>query len=234
MRVLLQPAFVLHSRLYRNTSLLIEAFTRDYGRVGLLAKGVRNSRLADRGLLQAFNGLLLSYSGRGELMTLTAVENEGCFLRLSGKALYCGMYLNELLLKLLPRHDPHEGLFDCYHKSLQALVADSMRPEPVLRRFELQLLAELGYALSLQSTADTFEQIQPEKKYYYDPERGPLLNNAVSSFPVPYISGRCLIDLQNEVFDDTACMREMKLLIRYVLAHYMGGKPLKSRELFKV
>ena len=149
-----EPAFVLHAYPFRETSLIVEAFSRNFGRVALVAKGARRPKSSLRGLLLAFQPLLLSWTGKAELRTLTRAEWQGGQPPLPGLALICGFYLNELLLKLLPREDPHERLFDYYQ---QALLALAREPEPavVLRRFELLLLTELGYALLLEREADS-------------------------------------------------------------------------------
>lgn len=231
MRVLLQPAFVLHQRPYRNTSLLLDVFTRDYGRLGIVAKGVRQRANADRALLQPFNNVLVSYSGRGELMTLTSVERQAQLGELKAKALFSGLYMNELLLRLLHRNDPHDMLFDFYRRSLLELAASPDRVEPVLRQFERNLLMELGYGLSLEQEA-TGRPVSPDEVYYYDIERGPLLAEQAPAAAQPRVSGRCLLALATGSFDDPETGKEMKFLMRHVLAHHLNGRPLKSRELF--
>ena len=145
-----EPAFVLHAYPYRETSLIVEAFTPNYGRVGMVARGARRPRSETRGLLQAFQPLTLSWAGTGELKTLMKAEWRGGMPLPGGSALLAGFYVNELLMKLLPREDAHPALFDEYAAALAALTE---RPVPaeqaaVLRRFEVRLLAELGYALA--------------------------------------------------------------------------------------
>jgi recombinational DNA repair protein (RecF pathway) len=141
-----QPAFVLHTYPYRETSVIVEAFTAEYGRVAVVARGARRPRSDLRGVLQAFQPLLLSWSGQAELKTLVKAEWRGGLPRIGGSALLCGFYLNELLLKLLAREDPHPRVYASYEAALAELAAGS-EEAPVLRRFELLLLAELGYAL---------------------------------------------------------------------------------------
>src|SRR5437762_9356107 len=143
-----QPAFVLHAHPYRETSLIVEALTADYGRVALVARGAKRPRSELRGILQAFQPLTLSWSGSGEIKTLTRAEWRGGLPLVTGSALLCGFYLNELVLKLVPREDPHARLYDEYESAL-AELANGAEQAPVLRRFELRLLAELGYALAL-------------------------------------------------------------------------------------
>lgn len=231
-RILLQPAFVLHQRPYRNTSLLLDVFTRDHGRLGLVAKGVRQRANADRALLQPFNNVLVSYSGRGELMTLTAVERQAQLGELKAKALFSGLYMNELLLCLLHRNDPHDALFDFYRRSLFELAASPEKVEPVLRRFERNLLTELGYGLLLEQEAGTGKPVLPDQLYYYDMERGPVAASRAPAAAQPRVNGRCLLALAAGDFDDPETGKEMKILMRHVLAHHLNGRPLKSRELF--
>src|SRR6476659_1049899 len=152
-----EPAFVLHAYPYNETSVIVEAFTEAAGRVPMVAKGARRPRSELRGLLQAFQPLTLSWAGTGELKTLVKAEWRGGLPLPGGAALLCGFYLNELLLKLLPREDPHPGLFDAYEEALHALTREESpgAQAVVLRRFELRLLAELGYAVALTKEADT-------------------------------------------------------------------------------
>src|SRR5437899_2499222 len=167
-----QPAFVLHAYPYRETSLIVEAFTPDFGRVALVARGAKRPRSELRGLLQGFQPLLLSWSGQQELKTLQKAEWRGGLPRLRGAALLCGFYLNELLLKLLPREDAHPRLYAIYEAALAELAAGAEQA-PLLRRFELQLLSELGYALPLTTETDTGAAIDPAASYHYAFDRGP-------------------------------------------------------------
>lgn len=232
-RVQLQPAFVLHRRAYRDTSLLLDIFTRDYGRLGVVAKGARQRNNADKGLLQPFNPVLIGCSGRGELLTLTGVERGAGHGILKAHALFAGLYMNELLSRLLHRGDPHEMLFDAYADSLENLAAvGSHSLEPILRQFELQLLLELGYGLSLTHEIISGNALSPAQTYYYDIERGPVAANHAPAEAQPRVSGRCLLALAAGEFGDAELWPEMKLLMRFVLTHHMNGRPVKSRELY--
>src|SRR5437763_16220263 len=181
-----QPAFVLHAYPYRETSLIVEAFTPDFGRVALVARGAKRPRSELRGLLQGFQPLLLSWSGQQELKTLLKAEWRGGLPRVGGGALLCGFYLNELLLKLLPREDPHPELFRHYGNALARLAATADHA-PVLRQFEVELLAALGYALPLEREADTGRRIDPAARYYYAFERGPCVNAAEPGARYPQV-----------------------------------------------
>src|SRR5215470_11048808 len=189
-----QPAFVLHTYPYRETSVIVEAFTSEYGRVAVVARGARRPRSELRGLLQAFQPLLLSWSGQQELKTLLRAEWRGGLPRVGGSALLCGFYLNELLLKLLPREDPHPKLFEQYEAALSRL-ASGAEQAPVLRAFELQLLAELGYALPLTHEVDTGRPVDPEGRYYYAFERGPRTVAAEPGRRYPQVRGATLLAL---------------------------------------
>ena len=230
-----QAAFVLHSRPYRETSLVVEAITRDYGRIALVAKGVRRPRSAMRGVLMAFQPLEMTWSGKGEVVTLHHAEWQGGQPLLQGRALLCGYYLNELLLNLLPREDAHEHVFDHYGKTLVALTA-STHPDAAffsacLRSFEKRLLGELGYGLTL--THDTSgEIIDPQNRYLYEIESGPRIV-ADSSAAAGTISGKTLLDMDAESFGDPVSLAESKQLMRSLMAFYLNGRQLHSRRLFE-
>lgn len=224
-----QPVFVLHSHPFRETSLIVEAFSRDFGRVALLARGARRPRAALRGLLLAFQPLEVGWAGKGEVLTLMKAEWQGGQPLLGGKALLCGYYLNELLLNLLPREDAHERLFAIYAETLRCF-ADGVR-EADLRRFEKALLQELGYGLTLETDASG-QPIDPAIRYRYEIERGPVRIGAAEVAKLA-ISGRALIDLAAGRFDDPRTLIEVKLLMRALIAHQLGGEVLATRKIFK-
>ncbi len=230
MRVLLQPAFVLHRRPYRDTSLLLEVFSQDHGRVGLVARGAAGSRSRLKGLLQPFASLLLSWVGTGELATLTAAEEAGLPAPLPPHRVLAGLYVNELLVRLLPRLDPHSGLFAAY-PLLLAELATAVGEEPPLRRFEKRLLEELGYGLTLDCEAASGASIVAEERYCYVLDRGPLTAGSAEG-GVP-ISGRGLLALRDGILNDPAVLREVKRLTRAALAVQLRGRALKTRELYR-
>ena len=168
-----QEAYVLHAYPYRETSLLLEVYTRVAGRVTLVARGARRPRSAMRGVLLSFQPVQLGWYGKGEVRTLTRAEWIGGQPLLQGEALLCGFYLNELLLRLLPREDPHEVLFERYGEALRGL-ASGAATGPILRAFEKALLREIGYALVLERDGASGLGIDAAKTYTYDPERGPI------------------------------------------------------------
>jgi DNA repair protein RecO (recombination protein O) len=229
-----QPAYVLHSYAYRETSLIVEAFAAEYGRVAMVARGARRPRSELHGLLQGFQPLLLSWSGQHELKTLQKAEWRGGLPRLSGSALLCGFYLNELVLKLLPREDAHPALYAIYEQALMELATDGEQA-PVLRRFELELLTELGYALPLAADADTGAAIDPAASYHYAFDRGPQrAGGNVVAEPgrgLPLVRGRTLIALAERRFPDADTAGEAKRLMRAVLDHYLEQRGIESRRM---
>lgn len=224
----LQPGYLLHQRDYRDTSLLLEVFTREHGRLGLVARGARAPKSRMRGLLQPFQPLLLSWGGRGELGTLTAVEAAGPAQRLSGTALYSGFYLSELLMRLLQRHDPHPELFAAYAEALQGLQHEAQRP---LRLFEKHLLDALGYGLLLDHEADSGEPVSAEAEYVYALESGPQRCSPAAVCGLR-LSGRSLLSLAAEELADAQSLADSKRLLRAALDLYLGGRELKTREVF--
>ena len=229
MRVADEPAFVLHHHVYGETSLLLEILSRQHGRLGLIAKGARRPKSVLRATLIPFQLLAVNFSGRGELPTLSNAEPLAPAAPLAGEALYCGLYLNELLMRLLHRHDPHERLFQSYAKALQDL-AKNTNLESALRLFEKRLLDEIGYGLVLDHSVDNGLPVQAEAHYRYLPERGPVAAE-ISDDGVP-VSGHCLLALAREQLDDESVRHEAKRLLRALLARQLGTRPVFSRRLF--
>jgi len=224
-----QPAFVLHLHPYSETSLIADVFSRDYGRVALLARGARRPRSAVRGVLMAFQPLELGWFGGGEVKTLARAEWVGGQPLLAGRCLMLGYYLNELLLRLLAREDAHDTLYEAYAAALRAL-AQGAADAPELRRFEKKLLKELGYGLTLDVDVDSGEAIRPEQDYQYLIERGPV--RKVGAGETASISGKTLLDMAADDYADPRTRAESKWLMRQLIAHYLGGKPLQSRRVF--
>lgn len=230
MRVELEPAYVLHARPYRETSLLLELFTVGHGRVGLVGRGARGQRSALRGQLRPFQPLLVSWTGRGELGTLTGAEATAAARLTTGRLLAGGLYLNELLVRLLARNDPHPALFDSYAETLEALGRGAS-PEPSLRVFEKRLLAELGYALVLDRDSEG-SVLRPNVLYHYHLESGPEPAERVSEVGL-VLHGTTLMALDRGSFEDDRSLAEAKRLTRAALGYYLGSRPLRSRELWK-
>lgn len=225
-----EPAYVLHTYAYKETSLIVEAFTRRFGRVALLARGARRPRSAMRGLLLSFHRLRLSWSGSAELGNLMGVEWSGGAGSLAGAGLMCGFYVNELVLRLLPRDDPHEALFDTYGESLELLAATGAHG-PVLRRFEKRLLAELGYAVELERDADS-RPIDPDQVYFYEPERGavPVQGGGHGGL---LVHGRTLLDLSRDDYERPETREQGRELMRELIARRLHGQSLHTRGILK-
>ena len=227
-RVSLQPAFILHGRDFRDTSRLLDVFTLDYGRVTLVAKGARSPRSKLQGILEPFTPLIISWSGKGDVQTLTGAESVKTPINLSGKQVMSGYYINELLQRLMTVHDPHPELFEIYKATLENFSSDE--EEVVLRKFEKNLLLEIGYGLSLDIDCEKGTEVDRNKLYYYDIEKGPISiqNNTDDEF---IISGQTLIDMSAGKFSCLQSQKEAKKLMRIILSHHLGDKPLKTRSL---
>ena len=225
-----QRGYVLHTRPYSESSLIVDIFSRGHGRLPLLARGARRPRSALRGTLLAFQPLELGWFGGGEVKTLAKAEWLGGVPLLQGKSLLVGYYLNELLLRLLPREDPHDRLFDAYEAAVSALASQGA-DAAALRRFEVALLRELGYGLSFEREADTGEAIVAGRQYAYIVERGPVAVPTADDGS-PRVSGQTLLDMAQNRYEDARTLAESKLLMRRLLAHYLGERPLQSRKVF--
>ena len=230
-RVALEPCFVLHERRWRETSLIVEVFGVQSGRVGLVARGARRPKSPFRGLLQPFIPLLVSWSGRGELATLVAVEADCAAAWLTGSALMGGLYMNELLVRLMHRHDPHPDLFEIYRRALERLRSQGP-VEPVLRVFEKGLLRSIGYALILAHDAESGAPIVAQREYRYVAEVGAVPAGRRSDGGVR-IHGRTLQALAGERFECERDTREAKQLMRYLIGGLLGERPLGVRALFR-
>ncbi len=225
-----QPVYVLHSYPFKETSLVVELFTRDFGRVAAVAKGARRPRSAMRGMLQSFQPLLGAWSGKLELKTLHSLEWYAGLLMLQGEALMCGFYMNELLLRLLAREDAHEALFDDYGLTLKALAAAPSDSANILRRFELRLLQQLGYAVPLTHNIKD-EAVLADAQYFYMPEMGPVSLQHDYQENGVQLSGKTLLDMDKDDYTDVQTQQQSKQLMRLLIAHYLGDKPLHTRQL---
>jgi DNA repair protein RecO (recombination protein O) len=232
-RIQLQPAYVLHHRPYRDTSRILELFTRDHGRVSVFARGARGGHKNNAAgsslisILQPFNRLLVSWSGRGEAGQLTGAEFDGAMQPLPPDRLVHGFYLNELLLKLFARHDSHPDVFALYSQTLEQLKReDALRP---LRLFEKRLLEALGYGLALERDAHDDMPIEPEASYQYRLEQGPVRVNAVMENTSVY-SGATLLSLAREELTDAAVCADARRLFRAALDRCLDGRELRTRQ----
>jgi DNA repair protein RecO (recombination protein O) len=224
-----RSAYVLHARAYRETSLIVELFGAGSGRVSVVARGAKRPKSPLRGVLLPFQPLYAAWVGKSELRTLTRAECISAPAELKGSALLCGFYLNELLMKLMPRDDAHDVLFACYADTIELLHSES-DPAPPLRRFEKDLLRELGYALILEHETDSGDAIHPELSYIYLPERGPVASAAENLGPA--IKGKTLLDMVADDYRDPVTLSQSKLLMRFLISHHLNGRTLNTRSLF--
>lgn len=222
--------YVLHSRRYGETSLIVDFLTLGRGRVGAVARGAlrRNSVLA--ATLQPSIPLRLNFGGRTELLTLTRAEVLAPAPTLAGERLYCLFYVNELVTRLTATHDPNAELYGVYANALAAL-SGPCTSEALLRRFEKQLLDALGFGLQLDNEAGTEQALEAEVSYHYDVERGPLRCGPTSSGI--HVHGATLLALAGDKDLSPRALQEAKLLMRHVLNHHLDGRPLVSRKLFE-
>lgn len=236
------PGYVLHGLAWRETSLVLEVFSREEGRIGVVARGARRPRSALRGLLQPFQPLLLRYSTKGDLRTLLAAEWRAGLPALRGDALLAGFYLNELLIRLVPRQDPHPSLYDAYEHALQALSAGpggsrAALTEAVLRQFECRLLREMGVAPEF---CPPEVSRAPEAQFWVCPHEGvhPVGASARASDALE-VSGQTLVALSrydlslaafSEGFAEVEQANQAKRLLRGLIRHQLGGEDLASRE----
>lgn len=225
----LQAGFILHHRPYRDTSLVLDVFSREAGRLAIVARGARQPRSRQRALLQAFRPLLLSWRQGGEMGTLTGVEADGPALDLSGERLLAGFYLNELVLRLLGRHDPNPEFFALYTQALAGLV-ETRDPAPVLRLFEKRGLDCLGYGLPLSTHALDGSEIRPESRYRFDVQAGarPVVGADSKS-----VSGETLLALYQEDFDEPRIQTELRRLLSVAISMHLGGRPLQTARVLR-
>lgn len=223
-----QKAFILHSRPYSESSLIIDLFVATMGRVTVIAKGARRKRSSLKGVLQPFTPLIVQYTGSGNVKTLSHVEAISLSLPLYGTALYSGFYLNELIHRVIISESDTSVLFQAYLDGLQQL-AQQIHPEKVLRRFELTLLDSLGYSVDFEHCYATGDSIIDTMNYQFESEKGfisSLMQNSTS------YSGKELRAFASRTFDDEESLKAAKRFTRMALKPYVGSKPFKSRELF--
>jgi DNA repair protein RecO (recombination protein O) len=224
-RVHLTPAYILHHRPYRDTSRILEVITREHGRLSLFARGVRGPKAKLASILQPFQLLLLSWSGRGEAAQLTGAESADHNPPMPALCLMAAFYLNELLMKLTTRHDPLPALFDDYHATVESL-RQSLPIEPTLRVFEKRLLQALGYGLELAVEAQSGKPIEPGEYYHFRPAQGLFPTVAAAAGAV---SGRSLLSLAGERLESERDLEDSRRLLQAALAQCLEGRELTTR-----
>lgn len=229
-RVQNEPAWLLHHRPFRDTSQILDVLSRDHGRLALVARGSRGAKSRLRGILRPFLPLQLSWVMQSDLGTLTGAEMNGAPLSLTGDALLAGYYVNELILKLLHRHDPQAEIFSAYGTTIERL-ASSVVIAPCLRQFEIELLRLLGYALNLDHDTQSQEPLQSLQQYEYRAEQGPV---PVSGRDGPLIfTGAELGAIREQRFSEADVLQKAGRLLRNVIAYHLDGKELKSRKVMQ-
>jgi DNA repair protein RecO (recombination protein O) len=226
----LRPAYILHTRPYRDTSMLVDFLTPEFGRITAVARGVRSRKTPKRNLLNPFTRLLISFQGKTDLKLLTHFETEGAHFPLTAKHLFSGFYLNELLVRLLPELDAHPEIYSLYEQSLQALSAQQDL-EPVLRVFEFQLLQELGYGIDFETDAKSGDAISAQVNYCLDPSQGVYVAHADVPLNFQFCGAHINAIAQHD-FSLPEVKQTAKRISRILLKPLLGSKPLMSRELF--
>lgn len=225
----LEAAFVLHRRPYRETSLIVDFLTLNHGRLSAVARGAGRASNRWQAELQPFHPLRISWRGHRPLKTLTGSESTAPALALKGNRLFCGFYLNELLQRLLTEAEPTPGLFSAYLDALEKLAGVDAVMEPILRRFEQRLAAELGFGISWDQSMDTGRVVREDARYGFDPGRGILETQQGILGDIP---GWQLLAMAADDLSDPGVLRTAKQLMRYLMDHLLQGRPLHSRRLF--
>jgi DNA repair protein RecO (recombination protein O) len=227
-RVQQQAAFILHHRPFRDTSQILDLISRDHGKLAVVARGSRGARSRLKGILRPFMPLSVSWIIKSDLGTLTGAEVNGAPLSLTGDALLSGYYVNELILHFLHRHDPQPGIFDAYSHTIGELAATGDNVAACLRRFEIDLLRQIGYALNLDHEHSSQKALEPQQHYEYRPEQGAVAVSRDEGEQV--FTGEMLTAIGEQRFDDEVVIRSANRLLRNVISFHLGGKELKSRK----
>lgn len=221
-------AYVLHTRAFRETSLLLDVLCSEYGRISLVARGAKRGKSKLSAILQPFIPLQISWCGSGELVTLTKAETLGLAHVLPSRRAICGLYINELLFKLVNKWDPCVSLFNSYRQTLENLTQQNLSEQAILRSFEKELLRSLGYGLQLTVEIDSGNQVQADQYYKFDPVLGPRL---VGVAHIAAIKGASLLALERNDFESPSVLLDIKRLMRLVFSYHLGNKTLLTREL---
>lgn len=227
-RVQQQAAFILHHRPFRDTSQILDVISREHGKLAVVARGSRGARSKLKGILRPFMPLSVSWIIKSDLGTLTGAEVNGAPLSLTGDALLSGYYVNELILHFLHRHDPQPEIFDAYSQTIEELAATDNDVAVCLRRFEIELLRQIGYALNLDHEHGSNKPLEPRQNYEYRPEQGAVAVSRDEGAQV--FKGEVLTAIGEQRFDDELVIRSANRLLRNVISFHLGGKELKSRK----
>lgn len=230
-RIILEPSFVLHSRNFSDTSSIIDFFTLHHGRITVLVRGVRTSRSKFRGILQPFVPLLISWSGKTDLPVLTNAESTNLGYNFSGKKLLSAIYINELLVRLLQRCDPHVNTFNAYTNALMSLQNDS-ETELSLRKFEAKFLADLGYGIQFDLDSNS-QKVLADKLYIFEFGKGLIKISGSQNTEANIFLGKSLLAMQNMELVTVDDYFDAKRLMRLAIGALLGDRQLKSRELWR-
>ena len=231
MKVELTPCYILHRRDYSETSLILDVFSREHGRISLIAKGAKRNKKrqgVNHSLYQKYH---MSWVIKSELGTLTDIELDSLSDSLKPEAAMTGFYMNEIMLRLLHKHESHPELFDSYDTAIKRLL-NKVPEQIVLRYYEKILLQSLGYGVILDHEVETGKNLKPNKNYYYKFDFGPSLISGNTALGIN-ISGKTLLELDAETLSDVKNINEAKILLRSILNQHLGEKPLASRELYQ-
>jgi len=231
MKVELTPCYILHRRDYRESSLILEVFSREHGLINLVAKGAKRNKKRQGVSHNLYQKYQMAWVSKSELGTLTDIELHHASDSLKSSAVMSGFYMNEILLRLLHKHEAHPELFDSYDVSIKNLKSD-FSDQVVLRYYEKTLLQSLGYAMILDCDVLTSDVLKEDYEYFYKFGAGPSLSFNRNDSGL-CVSGKTLLELDSETLVDSKNINEAKLLLRAILTQYLGEKPLASRELYQ-
>lgn len=231
-RIAEEPAFILHRYAWRETSLILDVFTRAHGRVAMVAKGAKRPASVLRTALVSFCPLAVTYSGKAEVKTMHRADWLGGHAPLTGIALIAGFYCNELLIRFLAREDAHAALYDVYAQTLSALGEKGVSVEALLRSFESALLTEIGLMPPLHIEADTGRAVQAERQYAVSADGVRLHEgDARQAFAANMVNGAHLLAMSKHDYSNAAVLAPAKAMMRSLLAYHLGDQPLKTRQL---
>ena len=230
-KISLEPAFVLHTRSYQETSLIIDFFTKSYGRLNAIAKGAKRPKSPLRSVLTPASKLVVSMSGKSELKTLSSVEIVEHFSISDGTSLNSIIYLNELISKATEKEDPHESIFVEYEALLSNLTNNNTinHIEKYLRNFELNLLQEMGYGIDLTREAESNSKLQSEDHYRFDPDKGFSLITETDISHNTFL-GQDIINFSEGKFEKKTTRDTSKIIMRSALDYHLGNKTLNIRK----
>jgi DNA repair protein RecO (recombination protein O) len=231
MKVEHTPCYLLHRRDYSESSLILDVFSREHGRINLVAKGAKRNKKQQGINHNLYQKYYMSWVAKSELGTLIDVELASSSNLLKPEIMMAGFYMNEIILRLLHKHESHPELFDSYDTAINQLLND-IPEQLVLRYFEKTLLQSLGYGVVLDHEVSTGENLIADKEYYYKFDFGPSLESSNTDSGIS-VSGKTLLELDAETLSDIKNMNEAKILLRAILNQHLGDKPLASRELYQ-